>query len=73
MGSACNQSPDPGEHNAVETGGDGLVDAVDISNGSGDNVVQAAKTASIPLSLMARSRAGSKMEVSSVVLAAEAN
>jgi len=35
-------------------------------------VVQAAKAASIPLSLMARSRTGSKMEVSSVVLAAEA-
>jgi len=50
----------------------GLVDAVDTSNGSVANVVQADKAASIPLSLMARSRAGSKMEVSSVVLAAEA-
>jgi len=58
------------------TGGDGLVNAavnaVDTSNGSAANVVQADKAASILLSLTAQNRAGSKMEVISVVLAAEA-
>jgi len=46
--------------------------SVSTSNGSVASVVQADKATSIPLTLMARSRAGSKMEVSSVVLAAEA-